>query len=379
MPGLRPYQRQAVRAWELGGRKGVIALPEGSGKTTVAIAAMAASRVSTLVVVPGRAHLAWWLAALGDYASGPVGQVGDGRIELRSITVATLEGAQQTMERYGARFEMLVVDEAQHLLAEGRACEALEMCTAPFRLGLAVSPPEVGVHPELERLVGPEVFRRCVQDVLELQSGPFEHWVTRLDLTEAERQEYEARYQPFERAVAGLRGAGLTPDRPTFLRAMSSTPKGREALHDYYAARRLVAVARRKVDAVGALLVEHADDPVVVSCATDAEAYALSHRFCIPAITGDTPVRELQGILERLRRRTITALVCSRNLEGELDAGTMPLGIVVGGARGGCGRAAGMARQLRARSEEAPVVHEFVVRDTFEEVRSDSRDRDVAA
>ncbi|MFZ5892420.1 MAG: DEAD/DEAH box helicase family protein [Myxococcota bacterium] len=53
-PSLRPYQEQALAAFHRFGRRGIIALPTGSGKTRVACAALAYARVSTLVLVPTR-------------------------------------------------------------------------------------------------------------------------------------------------------------------------------------------------------------------------------------------------------------------------------------------------------------------------------------
>src|SRR5437870_7520273 len=43
-PELRPYQEDALVAWELQHRRGCVALPTGSGKTLVAVAAMARAR-----------------------------------------------------------------------------------------------------------------------------------------------------------------------------------------------------------------------------------------------------------------------------------------------------------------------------------------------
>ncbi len=37
---LRPYQDAALAAWQLNGRRGVVVLPTGAGKTHVALAAM---------------------------------------------------------------------------------------------------------------------------------------------------------------------------------------------------------------------------------------------------------------------------------------------------------------------------------------------------
>src|SRR5688572_30289917 len=38
---LRPYQEAAISAWEVGGRRGLVVMPTGSGKTRAAIAAIA--------------------------------------------------------------------------------------------------------------------------------------------------------------------------------------------------------------------------------------------------------------------------------------------------------------------------------------------------
>ena len=45
---LRPYQDAALEAWELAGRRGILALPTGSGKTRTALAAMARAGQSAL-------------------------------------------------------------------------------------------------------------------------------------------------------------------------------------------------------------------------------------------------------------------------------------------------------------------------------------------
>ena len=72
-PELRPYQDAALCAWELAGRRGVIVLPTGSGKTRIALAAMARTRAPTLCLVPTRALLGQWERAIGDAYAGPIG------------------------------------------------------------------------------------------------------------------------------------------------------------------------------------------------------------------------------------------------------------------------------------------------------------------
>ena len=43
---LRPYQEAALHAWNVASRRGVVVLPTGSGKTRLALSAMAASGLS---------------------------------------------------------------------------------------------------------------------------------------------------------------------------------------------------------------------------------------------------------------------------------------------------------------------------------------------
>src|SRR5581483_2871403 len=58
---LRAYQSAALAAWELADRRGVLVLPTGSGKTRVALQAIAALGEPTLVLVPTRVLLAQWV------------------------------------------------------------------------------------------------------------------------------------------------------------------------------------------------------------------------------------------------------------------------------------------------------------------------------
>src|SRR5512142_3198100 len=60
LPGLRGDQFAALDAWEHGGRRGQIIMPTGTGKTVVALAAMAHCGVATLVVAPIRDLMYQW-------------------------------------------------------------------------------------------------------------------------------------------------------------------------------------------------------------------------------------------------------------------------------------------------------------------------------
>src|SRR5207247_5763059 len=111
---LRSYQEAALSAWELGHRRGVIALPTGSGKTRVALAAVKGTRLGALCLVPTRVLLDQWLREIGAVYRGAVGCYGDGVRRLAPLTVATYESAYRHMRQPGDRFELLTVDEPHH-------------------------------------------------------------------------------------------------------------------------------------------------------------------------------------------------------------------------------------------------------------------------
>jgi hypothetical protein len=75
---LRSYQREAVEAWRANGDRGVVELPTGAGKTVLAIEAIAALGVPTLVVVPTIDLLEQWRRELETEFDVPIGQLGGG-------------------------------------------------------------------------------------------------------------------------------------------------------------------------------------------------------------------------------------------------------------------------------------------------------------
>jgi hypothetical protein len=162
---LRPYQEAALAAWELSGRRGVAVMPTGSGKTRLAIAAVARANVPALCLVPTRVLLDQWARAIEELLGVVPGRLGDGEHRVDRITVATFESAWRQMHRLGNAFGLLVVDEAHHFGA-GLRDEALDMCTAPLRLGLTATKPRGPTALRLDELVGPTVYELHVDELI---------------------------------------------------------------------------------------------------------------------------------------------------------------------------------------------------------------------
>ena len=161
----RDYQREALEAWRSHDRCGVVVLPTGSGKTFVAELCIADADRDTLVVAPTIDLVGQWYDVLRQAFGEPVGVLGGGVHELHPITVATYDSAYLHMERYGARFGLVVFDEVHHLPGPSYS-GAAEACLAPFRLGLTATLERTdGQHEGLWDWVGQVVYRKSIKEL----------------------------------------------------------------------------------------------------------------------------------------------------------------------------------------------------------------------
>ena len=74
----RPYQSEALSAWQRHRGRGVVVLPTGAGKSHVAVLAINDKRRSALVVAPTLDLVRQWYDLLTVSFGGPVGLVGGG-------------------------------------------------------------------------------------------------------------------------------------------------------------------------------------------------------------------------------------------------------------------------------------------------------------
>lgn len=369
---LRDYQRAALEAWRKNGRRGVVSLPTGTGKTRLALAALACTATPALCLVPTRALLAQWVNTLANVYAGPIGCLGDGDRTLAPLTVATYASATQHMAKLGNAFGLLVIDEAHHF-GNSRFDEALEMSIAPLRLGLTATPPPPGkAAMALARLIGPAVFTLDVADLSE-NLAPLSRVQIPLSLDDDERATYDALVSVYREALGLFRLKHPRGQWEDFVRLAAGTNEGRRGLAAWRRARHLLAFPRCKRRALAELLRDHQHRRTLVFVADNETAYAVAREHLIMPLTCDITRKERQAMLARFGRGELAALVSAQVLNEGLDVPEADVGIVVAGRLGEREHTQRVGRLLRPAPGKQAIVYELVVQGTSEVWQSERR------
>lgn len=371
-----PHQAEAVEAWFSAGRRGVVVLPTGSGKTFVAQLILERLGRSALVVTPTLDLMHQWYGVLATAFDLEVGLLGGGDYDPRPLTVATYDSAYLHMERLGDRFGLLVFDECHHLPGPSYALAA-EASLAPFRLGLTATPErEDGGHFRYRELVGPVVYQREIRELAGGYLADYEIQTLKVRLSEEERRRYTEERQIFRQFVAGhgirLGGAG---GWVRFLQATSWSEEGRRALLAYRTQKAIAQASEAKLRLLGRLLDRHREDRMLIFTSDNDTVYKLSRRFLIPAITHQTPVRERHEILTAFNAGDYPFLVTSKVLNEGVDVPAASVGVVLSGSGSVREHVQRLGRILRRGEGKRAVLYEVVAEDTAEEFTSSRRRR----
>jgi superfamily II DNA or RNA helicase len=374
-PALRPYQTDALAAWQLAGRRGLLVLPTGSGKTLLGLAALADVARPTLILVPTRVLLEQWATRLAAVYDGPVGLFGDGSRNVEDVTVATFESAFRHADEFGNRFALLVVDEAHHL-GSGCHAEALEMCTGTARMGLTATPPEEpGAAARLAALIGPVVCHYSVGQLSGRHLAPFECIRLPVELSNEERSAYDRGRALFQAMYRRFRRERQGASWRDFVLAAGASGEGRQALAGFHESRRVVAMAGAKLRLAEQILDRHRGEPSLIFTADNRVAYALARRLLVPALTCDIGRSERQDVLAALRAGKVRAVVSARVLNEGVDLPDARVGIILGGAQGGREHVQRVGRLLRPGEGKQALVYELVASATFEMEHARRRQR----
>ena len=383
---LREYQRDALDDWEGAdrrgvlasdasegsrrlGRRGVLELPTGSGKTVIGIAAMEALDTPTLVVVPTIDLLEQWRRELEREFDREVGQLGGGEQRIADVTVSTYDSAYLRADELGDRFGLVVFDEVHHLGGEGYR-EIARLLAAPARLGLtATFERQDGAHEVVEELVGPLVHRVAVDDLAGDHLAEYDIKRVEVTLTDAERETYERHQETFTDYLAS---SGIQmhsgSDYQELVKRSGTDPRAREALLAKQRAREVMMNADRKVERLEAILDRHRDDRVIVFTAHTDLVYRLSERFLIPAITHETGASERRRILERFRSGEYSRVVTANVLDEGVDVPDANVAVVLSGSGSEREFTQRLGRVLRPKADGGrALLYEIVSEETAEE------------
>jgi superfamily II DNA or RNA helicase len=434
LPRLRPDQQAAVDAWERAGCRGVVVKPTGTGKTEIALAAIARHRPSALIVVPLRDLMYQWQRRIRNGLGAEAGILGDGRHEVWPITVTTYDSAYIHMKDIGNRFRLIVYDEAHHLPAPTLRESALDSL-APMRLGLTATPWRAdGADRLLEVLIGPVVFEEQISDARGRTLAPYSIVRVPIHLTDEEQAEFDALSRRIRayvarrrreagadvpragvvasqagvvapragtggpRAGAGMAragagapqaaaaemGAGMGPPAkrsPAFdwtrdlARHARTDREARAILRAYRRKLTIIHRSAEKLRVVEDILRLHPDDQVVIFTASNRMALDVSARFLIPALTAHSDKWERNRVLDLFAAGTIRALAACEVLNEGWDAPAVKVGVVLGGEKGAKEAVQRLGRLLRKVGDRPARLYEVVVQESPDVARSRRRSR----
>jgi superfamily II DNA or RNA helicase len=373
---LRLYQRKALGAWIDAGKRGVIVLPTGAGKTYIALKAIQLLNTPTLVVVPTLDLLEQWRRHLSTRFKMEVGVYGGGEEILKPLTVSTYDSAYLRAEHLGNKFMFIIFDEVHHLPAPSYS-QIAEMYIAPYRMGLtATYEREDGGHEELPRLMGGHVYQLGVETLAGKHLSPYTHEKVFVDLTPEEQHLYDEQYSVFTDYV---RRKGLILRSPEdfqkFIIRTGGDPEAREALLARNRALKTALNSEAKIKALGDFLKIHGDKKALIFTLHNQLVYRISRRFLIPAITYQTPKEERKEILEKFKAGEYGTIVTSQVLDEGIDVPDASIGFILSGTGSMREYIQLLGRILRKVEGKQAKLIEIVARETVETRISQRRHR----
>lgn len=369
-----PHQRGAIEAWLKAGKRGVVILPTGAGKSYVAELATWKSGRSTLIIAPTIDLMNQWYDIMVASFDRPVGILGGGYHEIEDITVSTYDSAYIHMDRLGNRFGLLVFDECHHLPGPSVSMIA-EMSLAPWRLGLTATPERSdGGHGRLIDLVGPFVFERGIKDMTGVYLAEYEVITLKIPLSPDDHERYQVareEYRMFVR-IRGIRMSG-PQGWGNFLKHAARSAEGRKAFRAYRLQRRLALANENKIHKLENLLRRHGKDRVIIFTNDNETVYEISKRFLIPAITHQTPTKERKAYLEAFNSGAYPCLVTSKVLNEGVNVPEANVAIILAGSGTVREHVQRLGRILRRSKGKRALLYEMVTEDTVEEFVSNRR------
>src|SRR5215212_8599313 len=208
----RDYQLAAVNGWMKGGRRGVVVMPTGTGKTFMAFLCIEKVGRPTIVVTPKIDLMVQWARELEQSFGVEVGMVGGNEHSYKPLTVTTYDSAYIYLEKWANKYGLIIFDECHHLPGAAYS-EAANASLAPFRLGLTATPERAdGGEMMFPELIGPISYRLDITDVAGEFLAPYETRRVYVDLTTEEAEAYRSCREEYKKFVEERRISMSGPD-----------------------------------------------------------------------------------------------------------------------------------------------------------------------
>ena len=362
-----PYQTEAIDAWHANGKRGVVCLPTGAGKTFIAILLIADTQRPTLVHVPTIDLMQQWYTVLKEHFGQEIGLYGGGYHELKDLTVTTYQSAVMHAPYYGNRFGFAIFDECHHLPSDQYQYAAISSI-APFRLGLTATPERTdGKESRLYMLVGEPCYEAKVQDLSGKTLSEYRVVTIAVEMEDTERVRYEEARRTY---LNFLKQEHISMGTPrgwhNFLWKASRTEDGRAAFKAYLAQKQLSFASTTKQEWVWKLIQRHRGDRILIFTQDNDTAYQLGTRFFLPVLTHQTKLKERNDFLNKFRDGTYSILVTSKVLNEGVDVPEANVGIIVSGSGSVREHVQRLGRILRKREGKQAVLYELISKQTGE-------------
>jgi superfamily II DNA or RNA helicase len=329
---MRGYQKRALGAWDRAGRRGVIVLPTGAGKTVIAMKAIELVNQPTVVIVPTLDLLEQWRKRVQEELGIEVGVYGGGENTVKAVTICTYDSAYIRAGELGNKFSFLIFDEVHHLPGESFR-QIAEMFTAPYRMGLtATYEREDMLHLELPRLIGGIAYRLKPEDLTGKYLSDFRLEKVNVELTPEETVEYERNYKMFTGYLEENRiwlNSPLAFQR--FIMRSSRDPQARQALLARNRALTIAFNSEAKLDRLEEILHSNPDDRILIFTQHNDLVYKISRRFLLPFITHTSVKEERYDVLKGFRQGEYRAIATSKVLDEGIDVPEASIGVIVSG------------------------------------------------
>ncbi len=372
-----PHQIEALAAWKLAGRQGVVVLPTAAGKTYLAQMAMQATPRTTLIVVPTLDLMHQWYAhLLAAFPDAEVGLLGGGSRDKTPILVSTYDSAAIHAESLGNQYALIIFDECHHLPTDFNRVIA-EYAIAPYRLGLSATPERTdGKHADLNVLIGREVYRKRAEDLAGKALAEHEIVQIKVKLSQLERGKYNRLMQIRNDFLKSAKiSLGSIQGWQKFVQASARSQAGRRAMLAHREAKEIALGTDGKIRVLADLLGKHYPERILIFTADNATVYRISQEFLIPAITHQSPVKERHEILTKFREGKYKILVASHVLNEGVDVPAARVAIILSGtgsAREYIQRLGRVLRKGNDKNKQA-ILYEVIAENTSEEGTSARR------